>query len=67
MSLQLLSSPSPVAKVVDGVLLSRTITRSERHQLVAALASGGILDEEDRIRVRRVLYGIRHGLLELVD
>ena len=67
MSIQLLSPPYQIAKIVDGVLLSRRITRSERHSLIAALSSGSLVEEDDRIRVRRVLYGIRHGLLELVD
>mgnify|MGYP005844697137 CR=1 FL=1 len=48
------------------VLTSRTISRLE-HQLVAAFVGRDDLDEQDRLLVERLSYGVRRGLVQVVD
>ena len=67
MSAQVFSSPFRITELVEQILLSRTITRAERHHLTSVLSSQGLLNEDDTVKVKRVLYGIRHGLLQVVE
>jgi len=67
MNVQAISSPFRIAELVEQILLSRTITRAERHHLTSVLSSQGLLDEDEQVRIKRVLYGIRHGLLKVVE
>ena len=48
------------------IMVSGQITRSDRYQIKAALLEDA-LSEADQILINRLLYGIRHGLLQLVD
>ena len=64
---QLMSSPFRITELVEQILLSRTITHAERRHLMSVLSAQGLLDEEEQVRIKRVLYGIRHGLLKVTE
>jgi hypothetical protein len=51
---------------VNQILLQRRVTRSEEGWLFIQLSSSTIT-EEQRVMIQRVFYGLRHGLLNLVD
>jgi hypothetical protein len=53
--------------LVEQILFSRQITRSEESRLISTLSSQHLLDEEQQVMIQRVLYGLRHGLLQVVD
>ncbi len=48
------------------VLASRTISRFE-HQLMSALLGQDDLEEQDRLLAERLSYGIRRGLVQVVE
>jgi hypothetical protein len=48
------------------ILVSRTVS-SPQQQLIEALLSQEHLDEQERILIKRLSYGIRRGLLTVVD
>lgn len=48
------------------ILFSRKISRQEEYRLRSALLQQS-LSEDDRILIDRVFYGIRKGLLKVVD
>ncbi len=48
------------------ILFSRKISRQEEYRLRTALLQQS-LSEDDRILIDRVFYGIRKGLLKVVD
>jgi hypothetical protein len=61
------SSPQiPLEDLVNQILLQRRVTRSEEGWLFIQLSSSTIT-EEQRVMIQRVFYGLRHGLLNLVD
>jgi hypothetical protein len=61
------SSPQiPLEDLVNQILLQRRVTRSEEGWLFIQLSSTTIT-EEQRVMIQRVFYGLRHGLLNLVD
>jgi hypothetical protein len=56
----------PLEGLVEQILFSRKITRVEESRLISALSQNS-LAEEQRALIHRVLYGLRHGLLQVVD
>lgn len=48
------------------ILFSRKISRQEEYRLRSALLYQS-LSEDDRILIDRVFYGIRKGLLQVID
>lgn len=56
----------PLEDLVHQILLLRRVTRAEENWLFSLLASPA-LTEEQRVMVQRVFYGLRHGLLQLVE
>jgi hypothetical protein len=61
------SSPQiPLEDLVNQILLQRRVTRSEEGWLFSQLSSSTI-SEDQRVMIQRVFYGLRHGLLNLVD
>jgi len=56
----------PLEDLVEQILFSRKITRTEESRLVSALSQAA-LAEEQRALIHRVLYGLRHDLLQIVD
>jgi hypothetical protein len=62
-------SPSPftVEELVTRILIHRRVTRDDQQLLKFFLLYGEGLDEQERTLIDRVLYGIRHGLLQVSD
>jgi hypothetical protein len=56
----------PLEDLVEQILLSRKITRTEEDRLVSALSQGSLAEEQQAL-IHRVLYGLRHDLLQVVD
>jgi len=55
-----------IRELASQILASRTISSLEQ-QLMAALLGQEDLDAQERTLIERVLYGVRHGLLEVVE
>lgn len=53
-------------ELVAKVLSSRRISVVDQ-QLMSSLLDQDNLDDEDRTLIERVFYGLRHGLLKVVD
>jgi len=49
------------------VLINRCLTYSDQHFLNHALLYKDSLKENERILIERVFYGIRHGLVQVLD
>ncbi|WP_242060495.1 hypothetical protein [Aerosakkonema funiforme] len=47
-------------------MVSGQMTRTDRYQIRSALLTDS-LSESEQILINRLLYGIRHGLLRVVD
>ncbi|NJL36059.1 MAG: hypothetical protein HC840_07395 [Leptolyngbyaceae cyanobacterium RM2_2_4] len=56
----------PLEDLVEQILFSRKITRTEEGRLVSALSQGSLAEEQQAL-IHRVLYGLRHDLLQVVD
>lgn len=58
-------------QMVDQILVSQKITSAEKHELTDILASyhyqPDALSEEQLAKVQRVFYGLRHGLITLIE
>lgn len=70
MQFEVPSSIPSMDQVVDQILLSCQITDSEKNQLHSILSSPYFrteeFTEEHRDKVRRVFYGLRHGLITTI-
>ncbi len=55
-----------IRELAAQILASRTISRLEQ-QLMAALLGQEGLDDQERTLIERVFYGVRHGLLNVVE
>lgn len=64
---QVLASTVSIEELVAQIMLSRKITRGDQQHLMSSLLSKDLLDEQERILIDRVFYGVRHGLLRVVD
>lgn len=63
-----ISSPhlsTSLEDLVAQILNSHRITRAEEDRLMSALSSTS--DEELKAAIYRIFYGMRHGLLQVVD
>lgn len=60
-------SHDQVQGLVDQVLTSRKLTRSDQHQLMKLLLSKSALSREDEIQINRVFECLQTGLLRIVD
>ena len=63
-----MSSPNlnaPLEDLVVQILNSHFITRAEEDRLMSSLSSTS--DEELQAAIYRIFYGMRHGLLQVVD
>lgn len=49
------------------ILMNRCLTPSDHHFLNYALLYQDTLKENERILIERVFYGIRHGLVQILD
>lgn len=57
----------PLKSLLEQILFSRQITRAEERRLLAVQSHQNLLSEEQQAMLQRVFYGLRHGLLKLVD
>ncbi|MDY6786161.1 MAG: hypothetical protein SW833_27045 [Cyanobacteriota bacterium] len=55
-----------IIEIAAQILSSRSISRYQ-HSVMSNKLSNGELSEQEQILVRRVFYGVRHGLLKTVD
>lgn len=67
MSAQLFSSSMSIEEHVAKILMERRVTYTDQQILQLALVSQQELDEQDRTLIDRVFYGVRHGLLRVVE
>lgn len=67
MSAQLFSSSLSIEELVAQILMERRVTYTDQQILKWALLSREELDEQDRTLIDRVFYGVRHGLLRVVE
>ncbi|HEY9608453.1 hypothetical protein [Allocoleopsis sp.] len=67
MSAQLFSSSVSIEELVAQILMERRVTYTDQQILKWALLSREELDEQDRTLIDRVFYGVRHGLLRVVE
>lgn len=64
---QILADPTTLESLINRILFSAEITRAEQDWLSMVAAFKDTLGEDDRVLLDRVFYGIRHGLLQVVD
>ncbi|MBD1910290.1 MULTISPECIES: hypothetical protein [unclassified Leptolyngbya] len=57
----------PLEELIEQILNSHSITRDEEHRLVSALSGSIAMDEDLQAAIQRIFYGMRHGLLNVVD
>jgi hypothetical protein len=67
MSAQLFSYHVTLEEFVEQILMERKITSREHLVLRYTLLSEERLNEQERTLIDRVLYGVRHGLLRIVE
>jgi hypothetical protein len=67
MSAQLFSYHVTLEEFVEQILMERRITSREHLVLRYTLLSEERLNEQERTLIDRVLYGVRHGLLRIVE
>lgn len=67
MSSQVLMPLVNVEELISEILMYRQITSTEQLLLRYALLSDNSLSETERTLIDRVFYGVRHGLLRIVD
>jgi hypothetical protein len=67
MSVQLFSSSVSIEELVAQILMERRVTSIDQQLLRWALLSKEALDEQERTLIDRVFYGVRHGLLTVVE
>lgn len=64
---QIFLSPSTIEELITQVLMERQLRRSDQLLLKRALLDEAQLNEEEQILIDRVFYGVRHGLLKIVE
>lgn len=57
----------PLCELVEQILSSHSITREEEHRLMSTLSSANVLDEDLQAAIQRIFYGMRHGLLHIIE
>jgi hypothetical protein len=67
MSAQVFSVQVSIEELVAQILIERRVTHTDQQLLMRALLSEDALDEKERTLIDRVFYGVRHGLLRLVE
>ena len=58
---------NPLEIWINQILLSNEINTAELEQLKLLLSFQSALSEEQQAMIHRVFYGLRHGLLEMID
>lgn len=66
MTIQVFSNQKNIEELLSQIMLSRRISRSD-HQKLVSVASKYALGEEEQALIDRIFYGVRHGLLKVVE
>ncbi len=56
-----------IQELVDRILASRRISRTEQNRFMSALLAKNSLSEEDQQQITRVFDGLQTGLIRVVD
>ncbi|MBW4545450.1 MAG: hypothetical protein KME25_13525 [Symplocastrum torsivum CPER-KK1] len=64
---KLRSTKVSIEELVAQILMHRRITYTDQQLLRFALLRDETLNEQERTLIDRVFYGVRHGLLSIVD
>ncbi|MEO8893629.1 MAG: hypothetical protein ABI417_19250 [Coleofasciculaceae cyanobacterium] len=64
---RLLSSQDSVEELIAQIFINCTITYTEQLLLQYVLLTEETLDEQLRTLIKRIFYGVRHGLLQVVE
>lgn len=57
----------PIQELVDRILASRRISRTDQNRFMSALLEKRSLSEEDQLQITRVFDGLQMGLIRVVD
>lgn len=66
MTAQVFLNSKNIEELVSQIMLSRRISRSDQQRLMLA-KSKNTLGEEEQALINRIFYGVRHGLLRIVE
>ena len=61
-----LSQASDLEELIGNIFLSGNLTATE-YQCLIAWSTNKLVHEAERVLIDRVLYGIRHGLLQIAE
>lgn len=61
-----LTMNASIIEIAAQVLSSRSISHTQQ-KIMSVKLGNGELNEQEEVLVRRVFYGVRHGLLKTVD
>ena len=67
MSAQVFAPQVSIEELVAQILMYRRISHTDQQLLRSALLSKHALNEKDKTLINRVFYGVRHGLLKIVE
>jgi hypothetical protein len=67
MSIQTFSFQVNVEELVTQILMERQVNQADQLLLRRALLFEETLNEKERTLIDRVFYGVRHGLLRIVE
>ncbi|HAG82742.1 MAG TPA: hypothetical protein DD379_13450 [Cyanobacteria bacterium UBA11162] len=67
MSAEVLVPLTNIEELVTQILMDRQISRSDQLLLKCARICQTMLNEQEQILIDRVLYGVRHGLVKIVE
>lgn len=67
MSTKILVVPTNIEELVAQILMYRRVTRTEQLILKYTLLYKEELNEQEKTLIDRIFYGVRHGLLKLVE
>lgn len=67
MSAKGFSTPVNIEQRVAKILMEQRITSTDQRILWRALLGTDAIEEEEVILIERVFYGLRHGLLQIIE
>lgn len=57
----------PIQELVDQILVSRQISRTDKNRFMSALLAKNTLNKEDQLQINRVFDGLQTGQIRVVD
>ncbi|GAB4284861.1 MAG: hypothetical protein Fur0025_15970 [Oscillatoriaceae cyanobacterium] len=67
MTVQNLSTPVSVDKIVERILAFRQITRTDQNLLMSALLAKNFINDKDQYQINRVFEGVQKGSIRVVE